>query len=338
MVVSFDVGPDSSFYFDLPAAECTFVVDKKAISNVYSRHAVDSRKGLGNSGSETISLCLTLDTLFAAISFVIVVKFFKAEGPLKGKNERRHGKLQPWRGRRGEKRSRLKNQKFGSPFKPVAKIRAFNLVFFLFLLLAAVSGVNVDNMNGLFNTVSNYAGSDYNTGNSIMPNGDTAVLAVGVYKCSDGPCSASEDMLYTDGLNGEVKCLEDTASCIIDGEQTRRGMYVRGTGAGTLLLRALALKDGEGNMGGGVWIQSGAIVTIELCVFSNCRATDRGGGAIYVQTNPTSTTVNVYGTSFNGNTAASGNGDDIYKDGGTITIHNTCPSPYSSNTPIEGEI
>ncbi|GMH74247.1 hypothetical protein TrRE_jg670 [Triparma retinervis] len=33
---------------------------------------------------------------------------------------------------------------------------------------------------------------------------------------------------------------------------------------------------------------------------------------------------------------ASGDGDDIYRNGGTITIHNTCPSPYSSNTPIQG--
>ncbi|GMH53233.1 hypothetical protein TrRE_jg12446, partial [Triparma retinervis] len=32
----------------------------------------------------------------------------------------------------------------------------------------------------------------------------------------------------------------------------------------------------------------------------------------------------------------SGNGDDIYRESGTITIHNTCPSPYSSNTPIQG--
>ncbi|GMH64011.1 hypothetical protein TrRE_jg1879, partial [Triparma retinervis] len=32
----------------------------------------------------------------------------------------------------------------------------------------------------------------------------------------------------------------------------------------------------------------------------------------------------------------SGNGDDIYRYSGTITIHNTCPSPYSSNTPIQG--
>ena len=198
---------------------------------------------------------------------------------------------------------------------------------------------SVDNMNGLFNTLSNYAGQwADNTGNSIMPNGDTAVLAVGVYKCSDGPCSHSQIMLYTSGLNGILKCLEDDASCILNGEQTRRGMYVSGTGASTLLLRALAFQDGEAYAGGGVYIRDGAIVTIELCVFSNCRATysSFGGGAIIVLSS--ATTVNVYGTSFNDNTAASGNGDDIYRDGGTITIHNTCPSPYSSNTPIEGEI
>ena len=213
------------------------------------------------------------------------------------------------------------------------------LVICSFLLLSCrfVAGgeVNVDNMNGLFNTVSN-GGS--NAGNSIMPNGDTAVLAVGVYKCSGGTCADSYKMLFTEGLNGEVKCEEDTAVCVIDGEGTRRGMYVLGTGASTLLLRALTVQDGEGNIGGGVRIESGAIVTIELCVFSNCRATasSSGGGAIFVDSS--ATTVNIYGTSFNDNTAASGDGDDIYRYDGTITIHNTCPSPYSSNTPIQGQL
>jgi predicted outer membrane repeat protein len=80
-------------------------------------------------------------------------------------------------------------------------------------------------------------------------------------------------------------------------------------------------------------------VTIELCIFTNNRATksEGGGGAIYVSGFGSGTAVNVYGTSFNGNTADSGNGDDIYNNGGTITIHNTCPSPYSSNTPIQGK-
>ena len=34
--------------------------------------------------------------------------------------------------------------------------------------------------------------------------------------------------------------------------------------------------------------------------------------------------VDIFGTSFSGNTAASNNGKDIYRYGGTITIHDTC--------------
>ena len=170
-----------------------------------------------------------------------------------------------------------------------------------------------------------------------MANGDTAVVAVGAYTCSEGTCASSETMLWTDNLNGEVKCFNDDSSCILNGEQTRRGMYVYGNGAPSLTLRALTFKDGEAGTGGGVSIWYGAIVTIELCVYSNCRSTGSlGGGAIYVT--GSATTVNIYGTTFSGNAAASGNGDDIYKNLGTITIHNTCPSPYSSNTPTQGEM
>jgi predicted outer membrane repeat protein len=171
-----------------------------------------------------------------------------------------------------------------------------------------------------------------------MDNGDTVILAFGSYKCSEGTCVDSEDMLYTEDLNGEVKCVEDNASCVLDGENARRGMELSGTGSGTLILRALTFDKGYTWYGGGVYISSGAIVDLKLCVFSNNRATssDWGGGAIYLWNS--GTTVNVYGTSFYGNTAESENGDDIYNDGGTITIHNTCPSPYSSNTPIQGKM
>jgi hypothetical protein len=328
---------------------------KDAILNVDSRRTVDSSKGLGNSGVETICLCLTLDTLLAAILFGIAAKLFKAKGGLKGKSKRRHGKVQGRWGRRGEKRSRTRTPKLGSPFKGIAKMWGFNLAFFLFLLIAGVSGVNVVDMNGLFNTVSNRVQSGVNTGNSIMANGDTTILAVGSYKCPDGTCADIEDMLWTDDLNGEVKCVEDNASCVLDGENERRGMQVQGTGSGTLILRALTFDKGYAlSNGGGLYITSNVRLDLELLIFSNNAATGResyfdddldgGGGAIHVTsitlTLNSGTTVNVYGTSFNGNTANSGNGDDIYidsYDGTTITIHDTCPSPYSSKIPIQGK-
>jgi hypothetical protein len=202
--------------------------------------------------------------------------------------------------------------------------------------------VNVVDMNGMFNTVSNAAFSGYNTGNSIMANGDTAALAVGPYKGSEGTCASSTIMLHTYDLNGEVKCVEDNASCVLDGENARGVMYVEGTGSGTLILRALTFDKGYSVWeGGGVGINYNAIVDLKLCVFSNNRATssDRGGGALAVDGGGGWTSVNVYGTGFSGNTADSGKGDDIYRydSSATITIHNTCPSPYSSNTPIQGK-
>ena len=197
-------------------------------------------------------------------------------------------------------------------------------------------------MNGLFNTVSNDNTNADNTGNSIMSNGDTVVIAVGSYKCSEGTCAHSTEygMLWTGDLWGAVVCEEDNASCVLDGELTTRGMAVEGTGSGIFVIRAILFKDGVSWSGGGVLIRNSAIVTIELCIFSNNRATDSyyGGGAIYVQSSGTS--VNVFSTSFSGNTADTGNGDDIYNrdNAGTITIYNTCPSPYSSKTPIQGKM
>ena len=194
---------------------------------------------------------------------------------------------------------------------------------------------HVSDMNALFNTISNYATT--NTGISIMGNGDTMILADGSYKCSEGTCASSSGMLGTQDLNGEVKCVEDNASCVLDGENARRVMYVAGTGSGTLILRALTFDKGYGTAGGGVYIRDGAKVDLELLVFSNNRATSNthGGGAIYIY--DSGTHVNIYGTRFYGNTADSENGDDIFRTSGTIIIYNTCPSPYSSKIPIQGK-
>jgi hypothetical protein len=186
--------------------------------------------------------------------------------------------------------------------------------------------VNVVDMNGLYNTVSNDL-------NSIMANGDTTILAVGSYKCSEGTCG-DPFVLWTIALYGEIKCVEDNASCVLDGENERRLMAVQRTGSGTLILRALTFDKGSG-WEGAAYIMDGAKVDLELCTFSNNRMINYGA----IQVAHIETSVNVYGTSFSGNIADSGNGADIYNNAnaGTITIHNTCPSPYSSNTPIQGK-
>ena len=188
------------------------------------------------------------------------------------------------------------------------------LIFWTCLVLVggrSLAEVNVVDMNGLHNTVNN----GNSAANSIMANGDTSVLAVGSYKCSEGTCAFSDRMLWTYNLYGEVKCVEDSASCVLDGENERGVMTVGGTGksadvggtgSGTLILRSLTFDKGYAVVGGGVWIYDEAIVDLELCIFSNDRATssDYGGGAIFLQHSGTS--VNAYGISFSGNTADSG--------------------------------
>jgi hypothetical protein len=106
--------------------------------------------------------------------------------------------------------------------------------------------------------------------------------------------------------------------------------------------------NGNFDYGGGLFIDRGAVVDIELCIFSNCKATgtidpdNRGGGAIYVWDAATvqiSATVQIYGTQFVDNTAE-GFGDDIFNHQttpGEINVHNVCPIPYSLTEPIQGK-
>jgi hypothetical protein len=82
-----------------------------------------------------------------------------------------------------------------------------------------------------------------------------------------------------------------------------------------------------------------AAVDVKLCLFINCQSTSTssyyGGGAIYASTS--GTMLNVYGTSFSGNMAAGGADNDIKASSATITIHATCPVPYSHVVAAQGK-
>jgi len=128
---------------------------KDAVFNVDSRQAVNSCKDFWNLGVEEFSFILCL-TLFAVFLFVIAATSAKMRRGCTGKNKGRYGRVEgKWGGQR-EGRSKIGwDMKIRTSHKGIAKIRGFNLAFFLFLLIARVSGVNVVDMNGLFNTVSN---------------------------------------------------------------------------------------------------------------------------------------------------------------------------------------
>ena len=177
-------------------------------------------------------------------------------------------------------------------------------------------------------------------GNAKMANGDTTTVAIGTYKCSDGTCNDSDEMLYLSGLSGTVRCADDNGQCVLDGEQgARRAMTVSGSGGLKLTIRALTFKDAYAGKGGGAFIGDSAIVDLILCQFNGCRATSYsnydGGGAIYITSS--STTVLISATTFLDNVALSGDGDDIYRSFATITIASTCPSPYDATSATQGK-
>eukprot|EP00520_Triparma_pacifica_P008937 CAMPEP_0118666010 /NCGR_PEP_ID=MMETSP0785-20121206/18966_1 /TAXON_ID=91992 /ORGANISM="Bolidomonas pacifica, Strain CCMP 1866" /LENGTH=4927 /DNA_ID=CAMNT_0006560251 /DNA_START=40 /DNA_END=14819 /DNA_ORIENTATION=- len=204
-----------------------------------------------------------------------------------------------------------------------------------------IDGWLVTTMTDVFDKVSNYFQVGTNTGASIMSNGETTFMGAGEYKCTEGTCALTGHMmLWLCDLYGSIECTNDSADCVLDAQSSRRAIAVDGTGGAILTLRALTFQNGLQSYGGGALIRLGSMIDIKLCVFINCRATDNnlhpGGGAIWLQTS--STTVNFYATRFSGNIAVSGNGNDIYNDKNeaTITVHDTCPSPYSSRTSTQG--
>ena len=204
-------------------------------------------------------------------------------------------------------------------------------------------------MTELFNTVSNSDYDDENPriGNSIMDSGDVVLLEEGIYTCLF-PWSASPHngasghncvgtyMLHLLDLHGEIKCKEDDMkSCVLNSEARNGGMNVQGTGGGTLTIRAIWFEGGglRAVNAGSNTVADGAQVEIQLCAFVNCAVNH-----YTVETAPIYSErhshANIMGTVFNNNDY--GGGDIQTALSGTYDVLDTCPSPYTSITPIKG--
>ena len=170
-----------------------------------------------------------------------------------------------------------------------------------------------------------------NTGNNIVDNDDSVVLGVGTF--SGAPYALSHTGYITDEIYFSLVCSGALHSCVLDGSNSRRLMNIYGTGGGTITLAGIQFKDGNsvGNYGGALRISSSALVSLQGCKLSSNQASY--GGGIYARNS--GTTVNLYSTSFDGNTATN-NGDDIYIQlSASLTVHSTCP-PDWSGTPAPG--
>jgi len=103
-----------------------------------------------------------------------------------------------------------------------------------------------------------------NTGNNIITNGDTVEVAQGTYACNESGsnCVDSAKMLYPSNLYSSIECTNDSADCVIDGQSSRRVIYVGGNAGGSLTIRALTFLNGQAGNGGGAYIYDGAIVDV----------------------------------------------------------------------------
>ncbi|GMI07372.1 hypothetical protein TrLO_g7543 [Triparma laevis f. longispina] len=188
--------------------------------------------------------------------------------------------------------------------------------------------VVVDSHNALFHAISNAVWSGGTTGNNIVPNGAIVRAAQGTY--IGAPYSTSNKVYAIDDIYFSLICSSSPHSCILDGADSRRIMYISGTSSQTLTIAGMTFKDGNSGAydGGGMYIGSSALVSIQTCKFVSCSAGHDGGGIHAMAT------VNIYTTTFSDNSASLGNAIATYS-GGDVTIHSTCPPNWTGN-PTEG--
>ncbi|GMH76471.1 hypothetical protein TrST_g1986 [Triparma strigata] len=170
-------------------------------------------------------------------------------------------------------------------------------------------------------------------GSNKIQNGDVVSLASGTY--TDDVYHNQWEIYNVAGVDGYVICGTDALSCVLDGEDARQIMNIDGAGTAVMTLSGIKFFRGKGgNFGGAMKIWAGATITIENCAFeANVdHGTWKGGGAIYIDNN--GHTLDIYTTTFTGNSAAH-EGDDIYLNNGGINFQSTCPESWTG-TPTFG--
>ena len=80
------------------------------------------------------------------------------------------------------------------------------------------------------------------SGTDVMGSGDSIEMAEGTYTC--GLCAHSDAMLQPNNVFGELRCADDDQLCVMDGEEQRGIIVIRGTGVGTLTLRGIKFQRG----------------------------------------------------------------------------------------------
>lgn len=132
------------------------------------------------------------------------------------------------------------------------------------------------------------------------------------------------------GANATIKGLRLTNGNGVSSVSTGRGGAVYNNG-GNLTLENIYIVQNTAANGGGLNTANSGTTTIIDCELANNTALTSSGGGLQ---NFSTSTLNVYGTTFRGNTSNSGTGGGGIQGGGDITITN---STFSGNTATGGD-
>lgn len=195
---------------------------------------------------------------------------------------------------------------------------------------------DVDNHLYLFNAISNGSGDGVTTGNNIVSDGSVVRVAQCEYNGLQGknkgaPYLTSDIVYYLYDKYLDLVCADQPHTCVLDRNNQREIMLITNyTGSSTLTIAGFIFGDGEHAVsspyGGGLRVEYGGIVVLELCDFTSNSA--ELGGAIF--TTGGGTQLDIFSTTFLENTATNfGNG--IFIHGGSVTVHNTCPEGWTGS-------
>ena len=145
------------------------------------------------------------------------------------------------------------------------------------------------------------------------------LVSSGTFRC--GSCDSEESMYRLDAISGFIRCDSDKLSCIQDGEGKRGVMTV--VSQQPLGIRGIVFLRGKGTQGGGLYCDGGATITLEVCSFTECKATGQGGGGgLYINDG----SAHFYAVSFANNEASEEKRSDFAVNGGSVTVHSDLPS------------
>ncbi|AMM40423.1 conserved hypothetical protein, secreted [Candidatus Desulfofervidus auxilii] len=190
------------------------------------------------------------------------------------------------------------------------------LLFLVFLVAFLATNVT---LGEIFNVTNLEEFQDALT--TAESNGEDDIINV-----AEGTYNITSTLRYStyDGDSGDKLTIQGAGAdkTVLDGGGSVQILYIdTGTDGGDVTIKDMALENGNGGNGGGIYVHGSSInITIKECIFSGNSAEDAGGG---VEADSWSGTITIINNIFSRNSAKYGGGVSAHSDSGITIINNT---------------